>query len=376
MQKTQTVCMVVLATIAVGFSLFYLKSVLLPFVIALFVVIGVRPVLDFFETKLKMSRYFSFAVAFAIGTAMLIGFGLLIWLSINDLTRNSGAYEERLNAIGQWVGDRLLEQDQVEPSPATESVSPIDESDPRVVNDLEVAAEDAKKAIAEFFKSASTFLQSQLIRFAGSLSSLLSYGVLILIFVFFLLLGPEKRQQETPQIIQEIEAQVRRYLIMKTVISALTGIAFSLVLWLFGVPLAILFGFLAFLLNFIPNFGPLVGTLLPVPFLLLNAEMSPTSAVICFLMVAAIEFISGNVIETRMMGKSFDVSPVALLLALMLFGLVWGIIGMFLATPIVSIAKIVFQQHKSTQPLAELMAGRWGLSETSNAVLRWNTDSH
>ncbi|MFT5300204.1 MAG: AI-2 transport protein TqsA [Mariniblastus sp.] len=364
MQKTQTACLVILATLAVGSSLFYLKPVLLPFVIALFVVVGCRPVLGFFDTKLKLNRYVSFAVAFAIGTATLIGFGLVIWLSINDLTRNSGAYEARLNTIAQWVGDRMLAQDNKKPIPAVnELVSPGTEAQLGAVNDLEVAAEDAKKAIAEFFESGSAFLQSQLLRFAGSLSSLLSYGVLITIFVFFLLLGPEQRQQHTPEIIREIEAQVRRYLIMKTVISALTGLAVGLVLWLFGVPLAVLFGFLAFLLNFIPNFGPLIGTLMPVPFLILNSEMSPSSAIICFLLVAAIQFISGNVIETRIMGRSFDVSPVVLLLALMLFGLVWGVIGMFLATPIVSIAKIVFQQHESTKPLGELMAGRWVRSD-------------
>jgi AI-2 transport protein TqsA len=59
------------------------------------------------------------------------------------------------------------------------------------------------------------------------------------------------------------------------------------------------------------------------------------------------------------MGKSFDVHPVVLLLALMFFGLVWGIVGMFLATPIVSILKIILQQSPQTRTFAELLAGRW-----------------
>ena len=139
-------------------------------------------------------------------------------------------------------------------------------------------------------------------------------------------------------------------------------------LWLFGVPLAIVFGLLTFLLNFIPNIGPLIGTVAPVPFLVLNSEMSPTSAIVCFVLIAAIQFVSGNVIETRWMGKSFDVSPVFLLLALMFFGLVWGIIGMFLATPIVSIVKIILYQNPSSRPIAELMAGRWEVPETLHPV--------
>ncbi|MDG2468653.1 MAG: AI-2E family transporter, partial [Pirellulaceae bacterium] len=159
-------------------------------------------------------------------------------------------------------------------------------------------------------------------------------------------------------IVGEIEDQIRKYLLVKTVISALTGIAFGFALWLFGIPLAIVFGFLAFLLNFIPNIGPLISSCLPVPFLVLNSEMSPVTAISCFLTISSIQFVSGNVIETRIMGKSFDVSPIVLLLALMFFGLVWGILGMFLATPIVSIIKIIFQKHESTRPFAELMAGR------------------
>lgn len=354
MHKTQTICLIILATIAVGFSLFYLQSVLLPFVIALFIVIGCRPVLEVLETKLKLSRYVGFFVAFSIGALLLAMFLLMTWLSINDLRNHSGDYETRLNAIAQWVSQRL-ESPQEDPVAADIESQPVPASDIT----LESTTDDAKRAINEFIKSTTEYMQRQLLQIAGSLSNLLSYGILILIFVFFMLMGQDGRQKHQPAIVREIESQVRRYLVMKTLISAITGFLFGLVLWLFGVPLAILFGFLAFLLNFIPNIGPLISMLTPVPFLLLNSEMSPISAIACFLLVASIQFISGNVIETRIMGKSFDVSPVVLLLALMFFGLVWGIIGMFMATPIASIIKIVLQQNETTRPLSELMAGRW-----------------
>ena len=301
MQKTQTVCLVILSTIAVGFSLFYLRSVLLPFVISIFVVIGCRPVLEYLQTRLKLNRYVAFAFAFAAGTVLLIGFALIIWLSINDLARNSGAYETRLNNIAHWVGENFLkpkepesdqpESDQPETDqpetdqPETGETDSGDtdsgetdagetEPDSRldIVGDIQDAAEETKKAVAAFFEWATTFLQSQLLRIAGSLSSLLSYGVLILIFFFFLLLGPESDQPKWPAIMSDIETQVRQYLVMKTVISALTGLTFGIVLWLFGVPLAVLFGFLAFLLNFIPNIGPLIATLFPLPLLVLGGH--------------------------------------------------------------------------------------------------------
>ena len=84
-----------------------------------------------------------------------------------------------------------------------------------------------------------------------------------------------------------------------------------------------------------------------------------SAAITCLILISAVQFISGNVIETRLMGKSFDVSPTVLLLALMFFGLIWGIVGMFLATPIISIVKIILNQSQGGRTLSELMAGRW-----------------
>ena len=368
MQRTQNICLVLLATIAVSFSLFYLKSVLLPFVIALFVVIGCRPILEFVEKQLKLPRSIAFGLSFLIGNLLLIGFALLLWFSITDLQNKSSVYEKRMNIIATWVVEKLPSDPPTpEPNDISKENSEQDTKGPAPTtlsgnNDL---PKNPTAAVEEIFQSISSFIQEQLVRLASSLANLLSYGILILFFVFFLLMGntgqipdPDQTTENQPRILGEIEEQIRKYLFMKTVISMFTGFAFGLVLWLFGVPLATVFGFLAFLLNFIPNIGPLIGCALPVPFLILNSNISPTAGIICFVLISTIQFVSGNVIETRIMGKSFDVSPITLLLALMFFGLIWGIIGMFLATPIVSILKIVLHQRSSTRPIADLLAGR------------------
>ncbi|MCP4477268.1 MAG: AI-2E family transporter [Planctomycetaceae bacterium] len=367
MQRTQNICLVLLATIAVSFSLFYLKSVLLPFVIALFVVIGCRPILEFVEKQLKLPRSIAFGLSFLIGNLLLIGFALLLWFSITDLQNKSSVYEKRMNIIATWVVEKLP-SDPPTPEPnESDNDTPnqdISATPPAFTGNSDLP-KNPKAAVQEIFQSISNFIQEQLVRLASSLANLLSYGILILIFVFFLLMGntgqipgPDVINENQPRILGEIEEQIRKYLFMKTVISMFTGLAFGLVLWIFGVPLATVFGFLAFLLNFIPNIGPLIGCALPVPFLILNSNISPTAGIICFVLIGTIQFVSGNVIETRIMGKSFDVSPITLLLALMFFGLIWGIIGMFLATPIVSILKIVLHQRESTRPIADLLAGR------------------
>ncbi len=377
-QRTQTICLVTLTTIAVGFTLFYLQTVLLPFVIALFLVIGCRPILDVLEKRLRLHWFLAFLVTFALGVLLLAALAFITWFSVTDLTRNAPSYQRRVEQIIDVLADRFPswfpDDTAADPGSTGSSDSGVMTNDagqpplPTTVLSADDPADQlsarSREAIDNFLKSLGGYAEQFLISLAGSLTSLLSYAVLILIFVFFLLLGRAGGTTKPPPIVVAVDEQIRRYLVMKTVISALTGLATGLVLWLFGVPLAIVFGFLAFLLNYIPNIGPLITNLLPVPFLILNDQMSPWAAIICFLLISAIQFVSGNVIETRVMGRSFDVSPVVLLLSLMFFGLIWGIIGMFLATPIVSIIKIVLQQKKETKPISELMAGRWELPET------------
>jgi AI-2 transport protein TqsA len=189
----------------------------------------------------------------------------------------------------------------------------------------------------------------------------------VLIYVFFLLIGTPTVNNKSPMV-REIDQQIRSYLALKTVISIFTGLAFGVTLRLFGVPMALTFGVLAFLLNFVPNVGPLVASLLPVPLIILNPEGSIMWMVATISVSSAIQAISGNVIEPRIMGSSSDLHPVTILVALMFWGMMWGIIGMFLAVPVTAALKILLQRIESTKPIADLMAGRWPEVDNSAVV--------
>jgi AI-2 transport protein TqsA len=125
-----------------------------------------------------------------------------------------------------------------------------------------------------------------------------------------------------------------------------------------GIDLAMVFGLFAFLLHFIPSIGSIVATLLPLPVVLVNPAVSPTVAILAIVLPAAIHFVIGNFIDPKLMGQSLDLHPVSVLLALMVWGAVWGVIGMFLATPLTAIMKILFERSELTAPIADLMAGR------------------
>ena len=123
--------------------------------------------------------------------------------------------------------------------------------------------------------------------------------------------------------------------------------------------MALTFGLLAFLLNYIPNVGPLIAMVLPLPLIVLHPEATWLGIILVIAITSAVQFVSGNIIEPQVMGDSTDLHPIVILLALMFWGMLWGIIGMFLAIPVTSGLKLVLQKMEATKQLASIMAGRW-----------------
>jgi AI-2 transport protein TqsA len=161
-----------------------------------------------------------------------------------------------------------------------------------------------------------------------------------------------------------VAKRIRSYIVTKTVISVLTGAAFGGVLWMFDVPLAFLLGVLAFLLNYIPTIGPIIASLLPLPLIILHPELSFLAKGTVIFLSLAIQNISGNVIEPLVFGEEFEMHPVAVLLSLMFWGMIWGIAGMFLAVPITVAISMLLERFEVTKGISLFISGR--LSEIEN----------
>ena len=178
----------------------------------------------------------------------------------------------------------------------------------------------------------------------------------------YLLIGRETRQEgaSSTGIWSEIESRVERYIATKALLSGATGLLVGTVLAVLGVDLALVFGLFAFLLNFIPSVGSLIATLLPLPIVLMSPDVSVLVAVLAIGVPGGIQFTIGNVLEPKIMGDALDLHPVAILMALILWGMLWGVVGMLLATPITAMLKILFEQLEATRPAARVLAGRFG----------------
>lgn len=210
---------------------------------------------------------------------------------------------------------------------------------------------------------------------AGQAGGLMQSTVLVILFVGFLfaerlwfdvkltsLLGGNiKRAAHARQVIGTIMHRVNYYLLVKTVVSAVTGLMVYGVALVAGLELAVAIGILTFVLNYIPNIGSIVATVLAtfVAYVQLG-EPAPTLGF--FLALGAIQFLLGNIIDPWLMGRALRLSTFGIIVALAFWGSIWGIAGMFLSVPIMVAAMIVCSHVRELRPIAVLLS-REGLPD-------------
>ncbi|RWR02374.1 hypothetical protein ED28_08310 [[Pantoea] beijingensis] len=146
---------------------------------------------------------------------------------------------------------------------------------------------------------------------------------------------------------------VTHYLALKTLISLITGVAVWLALLLIGVKFALLWGVVAFVLNFIPNIGPIIAGIPPlIQALVLN---NVYDALMVAALFTAIHMVFGNVLEPRMMGRGLGLSTLVVFLSLIFWGWLLGPIGMLLSVPLTSVCKILMETTPGGSKLAILL---------------------
>lgn len=203
---------------------------------------------------------------------------------------------------------------------------------------------------------------------AGSAGNLLMATVLIILYIGFLfaerphfdaklaeLFPDSNRAAEVGQIFAAISSSVHHYIIVKTAVSLVTAIVVYGVLVLFGVDFAESLATLAFVLNFIPNIGSIVATALPTLVALVQFG-DWSSTILVFAAVGCVQFGIGNIVDPMLMGRALHLSSFAIILSLTFWGAVWGIVGLFLAVPIMVMVMIVCSHIPALRAVAILLS--------------------
>lgn len=207
-------------------------------------------------------------------------------------------------------------------------------------------------------------VQGVIVNFAATAAAVAGNAGIIFIYAAFLLveqrafdaklaaiLPDAERQRRIREVLAHMQADIQTYLWIKTLTSLLTGAASYVILILVGVDFAAFWAFVIFLLNYVPTVGSILGVVFPALLTLVQFDtLGPFIIVVAGL--GFLQFLIGNVLEPRLMGRSLNISPLVVILSLVLWGSIWGVAGMFLCVPITVILMIIAAQIPQTRWIA------------------------
>lgn len=296
----------------------YAAPLIGPILLALFIATASTPIVDWLR-KHGFSPVAAVMVAAAVDIAFLVAAGAVIGFSANELYLQLPLYQERFAAIAHdlahWLALHGWEG-------STENVA-----DALVGGSVLATAASTLKVVAE----------------------MLSDLVLVLLILVFLLLEATGIRRKLERILAEPERdlerfgnatrEIQKYLLVKTTLSIITGVAAAAIAAIFGVDFPLLWGILAFILNYIPSIGGILATIAPTALALLQHGVGTAAAVAIANIV--VHFTIGNVIEPRVMGRALGLSELVVLLSMIFWGWLLGPIGAVLSVPLTMIIKII-----------------------------------
>jgi predicted PurR-regulated permease PerM len=322
-----------------GAVLKIMSPIILPFVIAFLLAFVMEPMVKFFLER-RIPRIVSVALAVIIIVAGLYLMGMVVFSSAKAIIALYPKYETRLTEIYVWAAD-FFELSYDEQLSFMENLWAQLGFRTRIRN----SAFTASNSVLDFLRN--TFLV-----------------VIFLVFILF----------EAAHIREKIEAafedkwagsikkisdgiirQVIRYLSTKFFISLGTGIVVGVGLKLVGVEFAIVWGFIQFVLNFIPVIGSIAVGVGATLFAVLQFWPNPTPILLVGLIMLGANQIIGNVLEPKILGDNLGISPLMVLISLSIWGFLWGFAGMILAVPMTVIVKIVCENVPVLEPVAVLL---------------------
>lgn len=155
-------------------------------------------------------------------------------------------------------------------------------------------------------------------------------------------------------VIQSLQRSISTYMTIKIIISATTGVIAGLVCMFFGLKFAVFFGFLTFMLNFVPSIGSIIATIPPVLMAIIQFDTFQNAiAILAILFI--IQMSIGNFIEPKIMGDRLLLNTVTVIFGLVFWGIIWGIPGMLLSVPLMVILKLIFSYSDSLSVIARIM---------------------
>ncbi|HET6397145.1 MAG TPA: AI-2E family transporter [Pseudoxanthomonas sp.] len=337
--------LVLLATLAVGYTLWLAQGVILPVLLAMFFAMIGNPVIRLLR-RLYLPRFLAALLVLGAGLAGTAALAV-------QLVAPATAWAEQAPREARKLGRQLQDL-----------TRPMHEAN-RIAEDVARAAAGEANRKVQVVRTRVDDPYAALTRTPRLAASVLAVVLLTFFFMVYgenlqrhaIALLPGRQQKKfTVEILQSIEREVSRYVLTISVINAVVGLAYAGILYLLGFPLqeALLWGTMVMLLNYAPYVGPLIGVcmMLLVGYLGFDDGWQSLLPALLYLVLHTLE---GQVITPIILGRRMALSPLVLILALMVFGSLWGMIGLLLAVPLLVCVKLVLAQVDGMQGWARLL---------------------
>jgi predicted PurR-regulated permease PerM len=336
---------VVLATLAVGYTLWAMQTLLLPILLAmLFALIG-NPILRGLQ-KLHVPRFLGALAVLSAGIASAVLMGSLLAAPAGDLMR-------QLPREMRQVAPKLRDV-----------IKPVQDARKGAESIARVAGGGGDAAPVRVVRAEDDPYRA-LVATPRMVASVLAVVLLTLFFMVYgddlqrkaLALLPGRQQKRfTRDLLQSIEREVSRYVLTITLINAGLGLAFAGMLAALGLglPEALMWGTLAAMLNYMPYVGPLIGVAatLMMGFVHFDTPLEAMLPAGGYLLLHTLE---GQLLTPIVLGRRMAISPLVLILGLMSFGWLWGVVGLLLAVPLLACVKLVLERLHGMEAWARLM---------------------
>ena len=299
-QRIQTICLLFLTALGITGALYFFASVLIPFVLAIFFTLCLTPVIDLQMHWLRIPRHTAIFTTLALGCAILMLGTLLLTAATDQIVQSKDDYEDQFQQV--LVRTRGLLPPDWYMDPNEPARDPND-----VARDPNDTARDPNQPVhspAEpLIRVPTNTIRRVLTGIASSVMGVIQNGLLVVIFMIFMVAGQGKYKAPPGSFWWEVESRIKRYVLTMMLTSGVTGVLVGLVLTVLEVKFGWMFGFLAFLLNFIPSIGSVIATLLPLPVALIDPQLGMISKILVLVIPGGIQFVIGNLLQPKMMGR-------------------------------------------------------------------------
>ncbi|HSP87376.1 MAG TPA: AI-2E family transporter, partial [Ignavibacteriaceae bacterium] len=303
------------------YILMALSEILIPVTIAIFLTYLFHPLLIYL-TRLKIPKWLALVIIIIFVSGLYYLLGLILVSSFSSFPDKLKVYSENLSGFIQ------------------SALKPFDVTLREFADylDLKVSEFDLDSIFQKLFEAG--VIQN----IFSSVSGILGDVFIALIFWIFMIMGKDKFEERLKSAFSDnkefveknldsIDNQLQSYILIKTVLNLIGGIIATVVLWIYGIDFAVVWGLLTFILHYIPNIGSIISLIAPITVAILEYGFGFTTISLSVILLISHNVI-GNLLEPQLMGKRMDLSPVFVLFSLIFWGWVWGIVGMFLAVPI------------------------------------------